>query len=57
MMQIAQHSARKLKQPSRYLKAVCDCCGWQARVTAKHLRGRDLRCPDAHCEGALEEAA
>lgn len=56
-MQIAQHSARKLKQPSRYLKAVCDCCGWQARVTAKHLRGRDLRCPDAHCEGALEEAA
>jgi len=43
-------------QTTRYLKVTCDCCGWQARVTAKHLEGRSLRCPDVDCEGELGRA-
>lgn len=42
------------RQTCRYLKAVCDACGWTARVTAKHILGRDLRCPEKYCEGSLE---
>lgn len=45
----------KKKQTTRYLKVVCTDCEWQARVTAKHLEGRELRCPDAHCEGLLKK--
>lgn len=44
----------KKTQTTRYLKVTCDCCGWQARVTAKHLEGRTLRCPDEDCEGSLQ---
>jgi RNase P subunit RPR2 len=45
------------KQTTRYLKVSCDCCGWTARVTSKHLNGRSLRCPDEYCEGGLERDA
>jgi len=53
--------APKSPQPTRYLKVVCDCCGWQARVTAKHLGvsggvQRTLNCPVPYCEGELERA-
>ena len=47
----------KKAQTTRYLKVTCTCCGWQARVTAKHLEGRTLRCPDENCEGELGQAA
>lgn len=40
-------------QKCRHLKVICDTCGWQARSTEKHIKGRDLRCPDEHCSGHL----
>ncbi|MBB3910143.1 SprT-like domain-containing protein [Sphingomonas desiccabilis] len=47
----------KKTQTTRYLKVCCSMCDWTARVTAKHLEGRTLRCPDDACEGTLEQAA
>jgi hypothetical protein len=52
-----QLAGGKKTQTTRYLKVACTCCDWTARVTAKHLEGRTLRCPDEDCEGALEQAA
>lgn len=49
-------SSGKKTQTTRYLKVTCDCCGWQARVTAKHLEGRTLSCPDTECDGTLSQA-
>ncbi|WP_066765689.1 SprT-like domain-containing protein [Sphingobium sp. CCH11-B1] len=46
----------KKTQTTRYLKVSCSMCEWQARVTAKHIEGRTLRCPDDTCEGHLERA-
>ena len=44
-------------QASRYLKTACDCCGWTARVTAKHLKAADiLACPVPTCGGDLKRA-
>lgn len=45
----------KKTQTTRYLKVICSMCEWQARVTAKHIEGRVLRCPDDSCEGHLRK--
>lgn len=39
------------KQSTRLLKATCDTCGFNFRLTAKWVSGRTLRCPDEECEG------
>ena len=44
----------KKTQTTRYLKVRCTMCEWQARVTAKHIEGRTLHCPDTECEGELQ---
>lgn len=52
-----QLAGGKKTQSTRYLKVCCSMCDWTARVTAKHLEGRTLHCPDTECEGELEQAA
>lgn len=45
-------STGRPKQKAYLLKAVCDTCGFTARITAKHVRPA-MRCPDIDCEGDL----
>jgi RNase P subunit RPR2 len=47
----------KKTQTTRYLKVTCACCGWTARATSKHLKGRTLSCPDRECDGELQQAS
>lgn len=47
-------STAKPKQKTNLLKVECDCCGWLARVTRKHIEPHDvLQCPTG-CGGVLE---
>lgn len=45
-------STAKPKQKTNLLKVECDCCGWLARVTAKHMDHVLLVCP-TQCGGTL----
>ncbi|WP_375292297.1 SprT-like domain-containing protein [Sphingomonas melonis] len=47
----------KKTQTTRYLKVMCSCCDWTARVTAKHLADHEvLSCPIPTCAGELGQA-
>ncbi|WP_066803312.1 SprT-like domain-containing protein [Sphingomonas asaccharolytica] len=57
----AQLEGGKKTQTTRYLKVTCDCCGWTARVTAKHLGleggvQQTLSCPVPTCDGELVQS-
>lgn len=40
-------------QKNRHGKCLCDTCGFTFRTTKKWVEGRELRCPDAACDGIV----
>lgn len=43
-----------VKKKTYLLKATCKTCEFTFRATAKHLHGKELRCPDFDCGGDVE---